>query len=125
MLVGESHGIGKGPLLSRSGDTGPDGESERILGLGQQVPHRGGGSWRYPDASECPGAVYGDPCRPAELFGLGEFPGGYGNLWTAITGAALVGSSFFLKGEIKDIARILGIVFAGIGTAAIIAAATK
>ena len=109
MLVGSVHGIGRGPLLPGSeGARGPS----AIFGLGQQVPHRGGGAWRY--SPECNDEIYGS-CEPQELFGLGELPGGTGNFVATLVGAGLIGASFFVKGDFKEIARGLGIILGGIG----------
>lgn len=86
-----------------------------MFGLGQQVPHRGGGAWRY--STECNDDVYGEggACQGQDLFGLGELPGGTANLVATLAGAGLIGVSMFVKGDAKEISRGLGIVLGGIG----------
>ena len=61
----------------------------------------------------------------SEFFGLGQeglgIPGGTGNLVATGLGVALVGVSFFTKGDLKDISRGLGLVLGGIGLGTIVA----
>jgi len=92
---------------------------EVLFGLGQQVPHRGGGSWRY--SPECNDEIYGGTCQPTELFGLGQVAGlDMGSLLATGAGAVLIGVSFAIKGDVKDIVRGLGVVVGGLGLGKIV-----